>query len=143
MPFQSGREYRILKTTKKFFYQEYVSRGLVKNINILSYSYIFNKLLKNDSIHFSKDEIICEKCKMFEILSAGNDLNETEKNEFDDSKNHIEGFKKQIDNYVKIKNSIGSGKYGDDTILVVEDYSQLKNTKGSHVSRFDINNILL
>mgnify|MGYP001587670592 CR=1 FL=1 len=113
------------------FLSTYVSNCVSKNFKVLSYSYLFENILKDDNIWFSSDEIICPDCKKYEILSKRvDDLNENEQIEFNKSKEHIQNFTKQYKFYIKVKEAIANGQYSTDTILIVQDFSQIRVQKG-------------
>ena len=66
IPFLSGRPYRVLKTTKQKFYNNYLTECQKKGIKGYGYNYIWYKLLKKERIHLKKDEILCSICLLLE-----------------------------------------------------------------------------
>jgi hypothetical protein len=106
LPTISGRDWRLMTIPNDEFYRRYVSKCHEKGIAPMSQSYVIYNILSKLKIHHSRDETMCNLCKIKDP-------------------EHLEIRTKQMASYFKDKELIASGSRPKD-VMIIQDFSQIQ-----------------
>jgi hypothetical protein len=103
-----------------------------RSCTILSYSYVWSKILSTWSIWFSKDEIKCPHCLNYENLLKISEEERTreQKNDMKKVETHKKKAKDQCLSYLKQKRELVNAQ--EKTVLIIQDFTQLQCQKDSY-----------
>lgn len=127
IPYQSGRDYRYLKMTKKHLHKKYLDICTERNISPVSKSFVWTNLLKDEKIWRSNDEIACPHCLKFKELEGKLSLTANEQRDLIKLQSHKKNLVDQFTRYFKAKTDLLENE-----VMIVQDFSQLQCQKDSY-----------
>jgi len=126
IPIRSGRDHRIQLLPDQALYDKYYRDAANKGIKPLSKTYFVYSLLACLKIHHSKDATICDLCKSFSEVKGLVVRTEEEEKKFTEGSHHQLLWLSQSQYYLDIKSQLQSGKLGKDSLIIVQDFTQVQ-----------------